>query len=627
MAATVRQMRADPFDDLTASTVREVLTAKGWTGLDLDPAGLALDLGEMLLVVATGKLGEKALVKLCGAHGDLPPAPSFLDMPRGADAEMRAVKVFRRPVGGIVPHAPNLHGAVAGMSVLTIGREIVPPSVKGGHLMRWRPDAHPSSLRVPELPAWLVEMCRDPAAAHRAWGTSRPSKDTVKVLAEWEQGLTRSRGRTINTFGNLCKIFRHCPEFSGRLALNDMTQAVEFEGKPMPEGRIGAMRERIEDAPWGGFGPSETACMQAIRTVAEERRYHPVKEYLSGLKWDKTKRLDAVAFQVLHAKEAPLVRETVRKWFVSAVARALNPGCKVDTALVLVGAQGLRKSTFFYELAPKWFGDTEIKIGDKDAYGQIHANWITEWGELDRVTDQRHAGEVKAFVSRRADDFRPPYGRTTQRFERSCVMVGSTNTPQFLNDPTGARRFWCVTVSKTVDVELLRAWRDQLWAEAVEAHRAGELHYFEEADEAIRAQDVDRHRRRHPWEEKLSTWIEERWPAVSREKNLKWLTTGVLLEHALSLSARDMTQGTSDTVGKCMAVLGYESKQRRPKRDEGLYRKPSGEVLTRINVWLKADEPDEEPAETSTRPPDPPAPTWSDHPVSDAEDGYIPCQS
>ncbi len=578
----------DPFADLSPQTVAEVLAQKGWTGLVHSADELAVNLGALVVVATAGKVGDDMLEKLLGAHGDIPRAPTHTHY---AGGEQRTVRFFRRPDGRTFANAVNMHGACAGVSVLTSGRELLPPSMERGIVLRWHKSAHAATTALPDLPEWFIEMARDPAAAARAWGTSRPSKDQVRVLSDWESTLVRARGKPVATFGNLCKILRGCPEFAGRFAVNDMTQSVEFEGRSLPEGRIGAFRERVEDAPWGGFSPAEGTMMQAIRAVAEEHRYHPVRDYLSPLKWDGTPRLEAVAESILHAQPAPLVNETIRRWFISAVARALKPGEKVDTALVLVGAQGLKKSTFFYELAPEWFADTEIRIGDKDAYGQIHAAWITEWAEIDRVTDQYHANQIKAFVARRSDTFRPPYGRTTDAFPRSCIIVGSTNRDQFLNDPTGARRFWCVTCTDVVNIDLLRAWRDQLWAEAVAAYRAGERWWFDGAQEAERAEHVDRHRVSDAWEEIIATWLRNSWPDVRRSRGATYLTSALVLECALKLSPKDMNAAAQKRAGEALASLGLIRDQCRvPKSQLGLYRTPEGKALDRINFWVAPGE-------------------------------------
>ena len=86
------------------------------------------------------------------------------------------------------------------------------------------------------------------------------------------------------------------------------------------------------------------------------------RDYLAGLQWDGTERLDALC-GVLHAEPSPINRTMVRAcWFISAVARAMDPGCKCDTAMVLVGEQGVRKSTFYRVLAGRWFSDTAVDI-------------------------------------------------------------------------------------------------------------------------------------------------------------------------------------------------------------------------------------------------------------------------
>lgn len=587
--------RKDPFEGLSCAEIASVLARRGWLGVvEGGPSGLRLDLdathGRLVLLVTDGAGGERNLEKLEGAHGTLPLGPYWIER----DGTRRVARIYRTPVA--VADAPSLHGVVAGVHLRAHGLHEIPSGA--GH--PWPQNRHPVFYDVPELPRWAVDAAKDPATTKQVWGTVTRDKGSVRVLAEWESALTRSRGRVLNTHGNLCKILRGSPEFAGRFRLNEMSQAVEFEGRVLPEGRVGQIREKIEDnGEWGGFSPSESATYAAIRTVAEEHRYHPVQEYLQGLRWDGEPRLERVATEVLHAKDAPLLQETVRRWFISAVARALDPGCQVDTALVLLSPeQGLRKSSFFRELAHPWFGDTEVRIGEKDGYGQIHANWITEWGEIDRITSASHAGAVKAFISRRRDDFRPPYGRTTQSFPRSCVLVASANPKEILVDPTGARRFWVLEIAARIELETVTAWRDQLWAEAVAAYRAGERWHFEPDEERQHAEHVETFRRRDVWEEIIGAWLDAKWAEVKASKQLTHLTTGLILEYALNLQPRDMDGRAQGRVANAMSVLGYTTQQARVQRGElGLYRKPNGETLTRVNAWVRvgASEPEPEP--------------------------------
>lgn len=607
----------EPFDGLDGPAVRAFLAAKGWPveALTGDSAETDVTLGgELVAVVTVGPEGEAALDRIVGAHGNLPHTPTFTRS-ASREGERRTVRLFRvtapreMEVGGLVvrdtlPDAENLHGHAGGVSILTSGSHPVPP--RAGHAGVWaRWVTHPAHHPIAMLPAYLADAARDPSAAKALATTVRPTPATTRELEQWETKLVRARGRTVDMFGNVMKIFRWAPPFAGRFRLNLMSQGVEFEGGALPEGRIGTFREVVGDAPWGGFNPSEASAMQAIRALAEERSYHPVKEYLDGLTWDGVPRLDLVATELLHAAPDPLTTTMVRRWFISAIARVLDPGCQVDHALILVGDQGLKKSSFFRALAGDWFGDTDLRIGDKDSYGQIHANWITEWAELDRITSQRHAGEVKSFVSRRADTFRPPYGRTTATYRRSCVIVGSTNENEFLTDSTGSRRFWIVRVPKGcfIDAELVASLRDQLWAEAIHRYRAGEIHYLTPDEDEARELAAAEFRVRDAWEEVVENWIENGWPKHRMDSGEKRLTTRTLLLKALQLEPRDMGKGVQSRLGQVMAALGYESKRERvPKAEAGLY--PiigSEEPAKLVNAWVLKGAP----AEAAEASPDP----------------------
>jgi len=588
--AVVVRVRRDPWKDLAPAAIAEVLSSRGWP-VATTPRGIDVSLGcELVAVVVSGKAGEDSLAKLAALHGELPATPRWR-------ADGRSVRLYRGPREGMpVPTAENLHGAVAGVSVVASGAQAVPPSVEASVMLRWAQDGHPADVDLVELPGWLADLARDPVAAARAWRTARPSPEEARELAAWETGLTRSRGRVVKSFGNTMKIFRGAPPYTGRFRLNRMTQGIEFEGQNLPEARVGWFREAIEDAAWGGFDPSDTWVMQAIRALAYDRAYHPVQDYLGGLRWDGVSRLDAVAGEVLHARgdeeERRLAVRMVRLWMISAAARALDPGCQVDTSLVLVGPQGLRKSSFFRALAgDPWFADTEIRIGDKDGLQQIHAAWITEWGEIDRITSARHAGEVKAFIARRTDTFRPPYGRITESFQRSCVIVGSTNSEQFLTDPTGSRRFWCVRVGERIDLELVQRWRDQLWAEAVAALRAGERWWLTSEEDVQREQGAERHRLRDPWEAVVEKYISTKWRAdIAGDASRRFLTTALLLERAIDVPAKDRTRAHEMRVGEVMRALGYRGEQHAVTRAEAeLLKRPDGTSPRKFNQWVRDD--------------------------------------
>jgi len=151
---------------------------------------------------------------------------------------------------------------------------------------------------------------------------------------------------------------------------------------------------------------------------------------------------------------------------------------KTTTMLVLVSGQGLNKSSAVRTLVPTpdlFTDNLPLNAHSKEVIEQLAGIWIAEFAELHGKTTTG-IEHVKAFQSRQVDRARAAYGRIAEEVPRRCIFFGTTNTLKFMNDPTGGRRFWPVTV-KRFDVDALRRDRDQLWAEA--AHR-------EAADESIR---------------------------------------------------------------------------------------------------------------------------------------------
>jgi putative DNA primase/helicase len=165
-------------------------------------------------------------------------------------------------------------------------------------------------------------------------------------------------------------------------------------------------------------------------------------------------------------------------FLVSAVARVFQPGCQADCAIVLEGEQGIFKSSALRMLASdEWFSDSlPSDLKHKDAKDHLRGKWIIELPELAQFK-RNEIETVKAFLSRRHEQYRPSYGRHEISYPRQCVFAGSTNEEHYLVDTTGNRRFWPVKCGR-IDLIGIARDRDQLWAEAVHLYQQGTLWYL-----------------------------------------------------------------------------------------------------------------------------------------------------
>jgi hypothetical protein len=152
-------------------------------------------------------------------------------------------------------------------------------------------------------------------------------------------------------------------------------------------------------------------------------------------------------------------------------ARALTPGCRVDTMLILEGEQGLMKSTALRTLGGEWFSDARLDFSNKDTLLLLQGRWIIEMPELEGM-NKADTSETKRFLTQHEDIFRPPYGQKLTKSPRRCIFAGTVNHETYLKDDSGNRRFWPVRVT-SIDLDALARDRDQLWGEAVRLFRDG----------------------------------------------------------------------------------------------------------------------------------------------------------
>ena len=316
-----------------------------------------------------------------------------------------------------------------------------------------------------------------------------------KDRASWLSRLSvDARGNVRATMENVSIILQNHPQLRGRVVFNELLEQIEilaplpwFQDKRQP----GAWRDTddlgLKSWLFSNFGieVAKGTVFDAVMMQELSHTIDPVADYLRGLEWDGLERIDTMLIRHLGAADNKLNRIFSRKWLISAVARALNPGCKVDTMLLLSGNQGQAKSSLGRILAkdPSWFQDNLPSVGgNRDVKEALQGSWIVEVGEL-AAFRQREVEEIKVFLSSSVDRYRAAYGRHVQNRPRRCVFMGTTNEDTPLRDETGNRRFWFVPCSASPNQRELAQEVDQLWAEAVLAYQLGERWWLETNEE------------------------------------------------------------------------------------------------------------------------------------------------
>lgn len=326
--------------------------------------------------------------------------------------------------------------------------------------------------------------------------------------------------------------------------------------------------------------------IDALDGLAYENKRHPIREHMRALVWDKKPRLDSWLKKYMGANEDPFYLKIVgRKLLIAFVTRIFSPGCKFDQIVILQGGQGAGKSTALRILATdKWFTDKLGDISNKDALMIMHRHALIEIGELDSMR-KSDVESFKLFASTQVDVFRKPYGHLTESYPRQSVMIGTTNKKEFLVDETGNRRFWPVGVADELEIDSLKADRDQLIAEAVAAYDSGELLWFEnwKSAEAIKFKKLaEAVQNKFTVSDDWESEVEAVFQKTDHGLNLNGFTMLQLwsqMQGFGSASPGSLTMQVSLRVGKILRSMGFD------KKSSSLLSKGKDQKL-----WFKKDD-------------------------------------
>ena len=406
------------------------------------------------------------------------------------------------------------------------------------------------------------------------------------LVNDWRAKIqVTGKGGIAQTIRNAVLILENDEELEGCLAFNEMDHNIVLRKSPPWRG----LDERTQwvdadDAELRYFLESKYGLtgkdriFDAVNVVAQQNRFHPVRDYLNSFTWDGTNRLDTLLIDYLGAEDTDYTRAVTRKTLVAAVARVFRPGCKFDYMLTIRGRQGLGKSTLISKLGGQWFSDTFTTMQGKDAYEQVQGVWLMEVGELAGMR-KAEAETIKLYISKQVDRFRPAYGRRLQEFPRQCIFFGTTNEMQFLRDTTGNRRFWVVD---TPNEPTHSPWEDltettigQIWAEAVEFYKKGEPLFLskelEEEAKEVQARFEEENPRIGIVAEYLDKLLPENWDSMDAYERRNWLEAG--------------QEGTEPRRYVCALEIWTEALNGNPDKVDRYAVKEIHDIMTRIPEW------------------------------------------
>jgi len=288
----------------------------------------------------------------------------------------------------------------------------------------------------------------------------------------WKSGLELDpKGNIKNVITNYIIYLTQSTKYKDKFRYNDFTKQNEFCGKEFKDSDLCDLYTDIENE-LGilSFKKIDTA----LTVVFHRNEYNPIIDYLNSVEWDGQKRIETLFIDLLDADNTELNRYMTKTWFIAAVKRIFEPGCKFDNMIVLQGEQGIGKSSICDLISLKYSNNVSLnEVGHKDLINKLNRTWIAVVDELDSF-NKKEMSNIKTFISNTKDTARLAFGKDAETYPRHCVFIGSTNDSTFLRDNTSIveRRFWVIKCNKTnrdgrIFEVLTDEYINQIWAESV----------------------------------------------------------------------------------------------------------------------------------------------------------------
>ena len=414
---------------------------------------------------------------------------------------------------------------------------------------KWvRMEPRPDGITVGSIIHWSNEVR---AARHAARWASWGPRPALAL---------DDNGRPVRTTENLYDLMRHPGHTGIALAYDTFRDELVFAEEPgawqpfsdhhyvFVQMAVERLRMRM------GFDAIKTM----VHYVARRNIIDTAQEWVKRLTWDGVPRVSTCLSKYFGTEEGPFAEAVSRYLWTAMAGRVLVPGIQADMMVTLVGIQGLRKTSVIRELTrfpESQFTELHLSAGDDALARKMRGTLICELAELKGVSG-KDVQTFKAFVTRRFETWVPKYKEFTTTYGRRCLLIGTTNEDEFLDDPTGERRHLPLQTSGFSDPDGLRAARDQLWAEALVLFNKGGV-AWQDAQRLAPA-EIAKVKVSDLWEEHFERWLadsdEENGPARSEGH----VSLSSVLSGAVYVPVKDQHRGQQLRAAKILKGMGYK---------------------------------------------------------------------
>lgn len=407
-----------------------------------------------------------------------------------------------------------------------------------------------------------------PAGVSTKLKTTAPHPEGVAVLPL--PGFERNKmGVILATVGNVAKAAAS-PQASRRRLRYDTFRAelviasVDAEDwRPFEDADAVDMRIALAEI---GFEPVGKELMRdAIVLAARDQRFDTATHWLEEIvpAWDGVERIARFYPDYFQTDDTPYTRACGEYVWTAHAGRVLDPGCQADMAPVLVGKQGLRKSSGVAAISPAedFFAKIDLDLKDADLSRKLRGLLVGELDELKGLAT-REGDAIRAWITKRFERWTPKYQEYDARFPRRLILHGTSNKEDFLADETGERRWLPMFVRGLVDVDRIAADRAQLWAEGRERFKAGGVAW--EAAERLAKAEHHHFKAHDPWEGPVGRWLDnEETDGAAPRYGRNGVSTEVVLTMALGMEAARLGKREEMRVAAVLKALGMERTQRK----------------------------------------------------------------